>query len=280
MSPVRSAVFAALLSAPVIHAQSVNPLNFETAGQLSSNFRPILNGTTASEGSDGTNGFVQVLGGTNTTPWIGIYDTTPGDAGDPAQTFSGPFTLRIDISGANTNSSFGLFLFDSANQANNLLTIFNIDNNTVAAGNEQIRFWRDTSMVSSAVTNAYTTSAFTGTNGTADAGTNSWITTAAIRGNEVIDTTSPFTFYTLDFTYDPGASTLQVSTGSFSATLTVPAADLIANPAVAVRINDAVVDASNTAKFDNFAVVPEPGSITLLGLSALGMMTVRRRQAV
>jgi hypothetical protein len=258
----------AILSASFAQAQFVLPLTFDAPGEFSANFRSTANSSTASQVTDAGNGFVQVLGGTGTTPWIGIFDTTPGDNSDPAQTFSGDFTVRLDISGANTNSSFGVFFFDPANPGgNNLLAIFNLDSPAGTPGNEQFRFWRDTSITTSAVSNIYGTSSFTGTNGAYDATTTSWVTTAANRGDEAIDFTSPFTFYTLDFTYSPSNSTLQVATGSFSATL-----------GVALRINDAIVDASNTAKFDNFAVIPEPATASLAGLGALGFALLRRRR--
>src|SRR4051812_41055165 len=108
---------AAVLAAPTLYAQVAGPLDFESAGQLSTYFRATLNGGTASEANDGTNGYAQVLAGTGTTPWIGVYDTTPANGADAGQTFSGAFTLHLDISAANSNSSFGIFLFQDGTPA-------------------------------------------------------------------------------------------------------------------------------------------------------------------
>jgi hypothetical protein len=275
---VASALLAASL--PSAMGQLAGPLDFETGTQLSGNFRATVNGSTASQASDGANGFISVNGGTGTTPWIGIYDTTPGDSTDVSQTFGGPIKVHFDISAANSNASFGIFLFDDANRnGNNILALLNVDTTVGGTGTEQIRFWKDTSITTSAVSNPYSTSQFTGTNGSANAGTSSWISDVTASSAMSIDTDAPFTFYSLDFIYDPSAMTLTVATAAFSATLAIPAADIINNPGVALRINDSAVNDPNTQKVDNFLVaVPEPGSAAVVALASLALAMTRRRQ--
>jgi hypothetical protein len=265
-----------------LQAQTAGPLDFDTPGQLSGNFRPNFHGAFASEVTAGGQSFVEVSSAGVAEPWIAIYDTTPLDNSDAAQTFSGPFTLTLDITAATPNSSFGVFLFDAVTPGNNLLTIFNLDSSapTAGSGNEQIRFWRDSGMATSAVSNIYSTAAFTGTNGLAHVATNSWITDGTAAAGSVTDTSSPYTFYTLTFAYDPIAATLRVASPFFSATLNIPAADVINNPAIALRINDPSVDVlGNNARIDNFAVVPEPMTASLFGFAgvALALRRPRRR---
>ena len=267
-----TAFVAALVMTCPSWADLAGPLDFETAGQLGANFRATLNGGNASQATD-SGGYVALNGSQNA--WIGIYDTTPGNNADASQTFAGKITIHLDISAANATASFGIFLFDDSNRSgNNLLTILNVD--TAPGGTtEQIRFWKDSTLTDLAVTNLYSSTFISGTNGSADAGTNSWLSNAGSSG-QTIDTTAPFTFTSLDFTYDPAAGTLLVATPNFSATLAIPGADIITNPGIAIRINDPGTDAG-TQKFDNFGVVPEPGTAALL-LIGLGICARRRRK--
>jgi hypothetical protein len=263
-----------------LQAQTAGPFNFDTSAELSDNFRATAGSGFASVVSVGAQSFVEVSA-TASNPWIGVFDTTPLNAADAAQTFSGPITLTLDVSAAPASASFGIFLFDAGNSSNNLLTIFNLDSTAGATGNEQIRFWRDTAINSGAVANQYTVASglFTGTNGATDATTNSWVTSAAVRGDATVDTTSPFNFYTLTFTYDPVAATLRLASPSFSATLNIPGADLISNPAIALRVNDPTLNDANSVRIDNFAVVPEPVAASLFGFAgvALALRRPRRR---
>lgn len=266
-----------LMSALPGRADLAGPLDFETAGQLGANFRATLNGPNAAEFTD-SGGYVGVNG--PQTAWIGIFDTTPGNSADAAQTFAGPIQIHLDISASFANASFGIFLFDGSNpNGNNLLALLNVNSAIGGTNTEQIRFWRDVALNGSGVANPFNTSAITGTNGFADIGSNSWISSDS--SGLVIDTSAPFTFSALDFLYDPTARTLGVSAGNFSATLTIPVGEVITNPGIALRINDpGTAGDAGTQKFDNFTVtaVPEPTTAALLlfGLTALAR---RRRTA-
>src|SRR5688500_48939 len=92
-------MFGVILStAAAAIGQVAGPLDFETPGQLSANFRssnPAAS-TFAAETSSGGNGYVSVTATTN-TPWIGIYDITPASSADPSSTFAGTFTVGLDI---------------------------------------------------------------------------------------------------------------------------------------------------------------------------------------
>ena len=272
-----AAVAAALgFSALPGRAQLAGPLNFDAPGQLGANFRTLLAPGTGSVTD--TAGYVAVDG--PQTAWIGAFDTTPSDSTPATQdTFAGAIKIHIDISAANANASFGIFLFDATTATspgtNNILALLNLDSSVVSPNTEQIRFWHDTITSGTAVTNQYITG-ISGTNGSFSS--NSWVSTAATQD---FDISAPFQFLSLDFTYDPTAGTLLVATPNFSATLAIPGADIITNPGIALRINDpGTVGDTGTQKFDNFTVtnVPEPTAATLL-LAGLGLGARRRRRA-
>jgi len=269
-------------SAGSARADLAGPLDFETAGQLSANFRDSLKGvTTIVAQQTDSGGYVSV--DAPQTAWIGIYDTTPLNSSDASQVFGGPIKVHIDVSASVANASFGLFLFDSTNPSpstKNLLALLNVDSALGSNTAEQIRFWKNTSTTSTAVTNQYDLTAISGTNGSTDSGTKSWFSNAGSSG-ETISTSPLYTFTSLDFIYDPTALTLSVATPNFSATLAIPAGDVINNPAIALRINDpGTAGTTSTQKIDDFSVtaVPEPGTATLL-LVGLAACTRRRRKA-
>lgn len=272
------------LSAAVVPAwsQIVGPLTFDSAADLTDNFRNIqLPGSTGqvTVATDGGNSYLDVAAGTSSIAWVAAYDTTPAVAGDAHQTFSGDFTVSFGISSAHANASFGFYLVDPLNSGNNLLTLFNLDSTAGTAGNEQIRFWRDTANLTAGDTGTIYASGISGTEGSFHFPTNSWITSASVAGNVVASATSPYTFYPVSFTYSPSSSQLTVTQGSFSSTLAIPAADVIANPRLLLRVNDPSL-AAGSVKIDNFTVttIPEPASAVLAGLSALGLGMMRRRR--
>lgn len=251
--------------------QLAGPFNFDTAAQLD-NFFASSGSTFGSVQNDSGNGFLAVdFTGVNSAPYIGQYKPS---SSDPAPGFSGAFTIGLDISSPLNNASFGIYLFDPANPARNLLAIYNLNYPTGGNVNEQIRFWKDSSITNGGVANQYVAGSISGTNGGYDG--NAWISNAASSG-ATISATSPFTFYHLDFAYDPNARTLQLSSAAFSATLSIPAADLITNPAFAIRINDPNTAAGSASKIDNLVVVPEPGSAVMLALAGMVVGFRRRR---
>jgi hypothetical protein len=264
------ATFPAFASAQLVS------LDFETSGQLGANFNAALslNASFASEQSSGGNGYVAATSpAAGSAAWIGVYD--PADPSNVIPTFSGPITISLDISSESANASFGVFLFDTADAGNNLLALYNLD---FSGANEQIRFWHDTPLNSTNVVaaNQYLSGSINGTNGTFSG--NAWITNAGSAG-ATVSTTSPYTFYRLTFAYDPTARTLRLASDTFSATLNIPAGDVINNPGFALRVNDPSAGGSPalTAKIDNLTVVPEPGTAAMLALAGLVFGLRRRR---
>jgi hypothetical protein len=263
-------VFGIGIATTPAFGQLVGPINFETSGL--GNFFANSGGTFASEQIDAGNGFLAVdATGATSVPYIGVYKPSA----DPVPGFSGAFTIGLDISSPLNNASFGIYLFDTTNQANNLLAIYNLNYPTGGNVDEQIRFWRDSSITNGTVANQYVAGSISGTNGAFDG--NSWITNASSRG-ATTSTTSPFTYYHLDFAYDPDARTLRLSSAAFSATLSIPVADVINNPGFAIRINDpSLTVGAPPVKVDNITVVPEPGSAAMLALAGLAVGLRRRR---
>lgn len=260
---------------PAAYSATVTNITFDNASDLANNFRQ----TQAAGTANGlvTGGYVDIAAAGSPTAYVAVYDTTPGNAADPAVTFDGAFTVTLSVSAAEANSSFGIYLYESGT-SNNLLMIFNLDSSIVSAGNELIRFWRDAANVGAGdVGTIYGAGAVTGTNGAFDATSSGYHTNATVRGDATVDTTSPYTFYNLTLDYDPTGRTMKATVGNFSSTLAIPVGDVIVNPSIALRINDTSTGAGS-AKFDNFSVIPEPSSSLLL-LGGAGMLAIRRRRA-
>ena len=93
----RPAFIAALLAASMILADAAGSLDFESAGQFSKDFRSAVHPVTGIKATEGGNGYAKTVEITDATPWIGVLDTTPLDTSDSTQTFSGPFTLQIEV---------------------------------------------------------------------------------------------------------------------------------------------------------------------------------------
>ena len=272
---LRRAFLIFFCAIPAAYSATVTNITFDNASDLANNFRQTQAAGTSN--ATVTNGYVDVAAAGSVTAYVGVYDTTPGNPSDAAVTFDGAFTVSLSVSAAEANTSFGIYLYESGT-SNNLLMIFNLDSSIGNVGNELFRFWKDATSVGTGDTGTiYGSSAVTGTNGTFDGTSNGYYSNAAVRGDAAVDGTSPYTFYNLTLDYDPTARTMKGTVGNFSSTLSIPVGDVIVNPSIALRVNDASTGAGS-AKFDNFSVIPEPSSSLLL-LGGAGMLAIRRRRA-
>ncbi len=246
-------------------------VDFETAGDLTNNFRQSTGDANVAQTADAAgNDYVTV--NNQQTANAGksfLYDTTPADAtSGTASTFSStnPITVsyafQAGTTGTSTNS-FGVYIIDPTNETtNSLLALLNVD---ASATNERIRFFKD------------------GNWSTSSAGTQ--VGSNNDSSSSIVAVGDPFKTLTLTYSVSGTTPTLTLAVGSFSATSAFSAGDAITNPEFALRIYDAqtsdgssITQHTTTANFDNFQVVPEPASLGMLG-AGLGLALMRRRRA-
>jgi|GEM_PF-1618085 len=252
--------------ASLLTAQAdVGPIDFETTGDLTNNFRLAANGYLISQTSFGTliNDYVvhnnnpfNSNGGT-----VGVYDLTPGDGATTQNLFGGQLKIEFDISAAQPATSFGVLLLDPANPNNNLLALLNLDNNL--GTNETIRFFRDGNLPSAGT--------LVGSPVNGDGGVSISPDSDPVWGHVVVD-------YLPD--KGGGIPELTLTVGSLAATSAFDASNALPSAVeVAFRVYD--VNGTGTAKLDNFRItqVPEPGSAGLIRLGIGGLIFfLSRRQ--
>ncbi len=146
-------------------AQNTLTYDFETAGQFTENFRLIQGyGTgTSAVTTSGSNSFFRHEITAGTASAVYLFDQTPSDTTAGTQSSfatTGTITVSLDVRAVTTNSSFSVLFLDPANNANNLIAVFNLK-----TGGDDVRFFKDGTLVSGNVgtqvgtTNTQTTTA-------------------------------------------------------------------------------------------------------------------------
>ena len=262
-SPLRLLSLLVLGAAGTGFAQ-VN-LDFETAGQLSANFRNLGTGTSSlTQSSNGAaNDFVSV-NNTNATQFsfgaLGLlYDTTPADTTAGTQsafTTTSPLTVSVDFRAAVASTSIGVYFADANNTSNNVLALFNVD---TSGNNDQLRFFRD-GVVTSAGTQV---------------GSSSNVSTGVNVG-------SPFSNLSATLSVVGTTPSISFTVGTQTVTSAFLAGHIDwSSTVVILRLFDNDSAAGTSLDIDNFSVssIPEPGTCALFfGGAALAMFALRRRK--
>lgn len=264
-TPLRSLLFSAAAFASVAaHAQV--SLDFETAGQVSGNFRNLgPAGTNNSQSSNSTANdyLINDISGGSTNAAVLLYDTTPGDTTSGTQsTFSvsSPLKVEFDFRASTAGSSVGIIFADSTNASNNMLALFNIDNTGTT---DLLRVFKDGTVNTSSVT--------AGT----ESGTGS-------TGSSGVDIGSSFGHFSVTLTVVGTTPTLDIQVGSQTFSRTSVTGDFDwANTTVILRLYDAG-NSSSTPNIwvDNFTIgaIPEPSTYAVAsGAAVLGLAFFRRR---
>lgn len=266
-----------LAIASLAHGATIT-FDFETPNQFSDNFRVVRGaaGTTIGQTTGlANNYFYGAKPGISPESVVAIYDTTPGNAVDAAQTFGGNFTVDFKVATGNVAQIVGVYLFDGSNPANNLSARLNIN---ATGSSERITFSRDgSSLANGSGGTAYNntdSTLITGVGGSFSTSNNGW------QGSTEITQSSEATpvWYDLTLTYTTSTLTLAWGT-SFSATVAIPELDRIANPSLAFYISN--YTASSTTKIDDIVIttIPEPSTygVLLAGLVS-GVMAFKRKR--
>lgn len=243
-----------------IKSAALGPIDFETAGTLTGNFRLYANVTNVSQtGPAAGNDYVLYQHDINSlipTGHVGVYDTTPGDGSTTQSTFSGPLRVEFDLSASPRGYRFGVWFIDPTpgNANRNLLAWFGLD---VLSTRDIIRFFKHGDAVSG-------NPPFMGSSGGIGSGT------PAESGADISpDTALTWSHLTVDYWVDSGVPTISLTVGSLTAVSTYEAADALpANVEVAFYLHDPAFEGS--AKLDNFSItqIPEPSAMMLLILGA------------
>lgn len=243
-----------------IKSAAIGPIDFETAGDLTGNFRlygnvPDVSQTVPTAGNDSVvyqHNSIMPLG------HVGLFDTTPSDGGATQNTFSGNLRVELDLSASQRNARFGVWFIDPTpgNANRNLLAWFGMD---VISTRDIIRFFKNGDAVSG-------NPPFMGINAGPGSGG------PAESGADVsLDTAMTWSHLTVDYWVDSlGVPTIALTVGTLTAVSSYAASDALpANVEVAFYLLDQPGDGS--AKLDNFSIaqVPEPSAMVLLFLGAL-----------
>lgn len=242
-----------------IKSAAIGPIDFETAGDLTGNFRlygnvPDVSHTGPAAGND----YVVYQHNSIVPPGhVGLFDTTPGDGSATQNTFSGNLRVEFDLSASERNSRFGVWFIDPTpgNANRNLLAWFGMD---VLPTRDIIRFFKNGDPISG---NPPSFGVFMG-------GTSPTVQSGA---DVSPDTTMTWSRLTVDYWVDSlGVPTIALTVGTLTAVSSYEASDALpANVEVAFYLLDQPGDGS--AKLDNFSItqVPEPSALMLLFLGAL-----------
>jgi hypothetical protein len=258
-------------------------LDFEngtaSANPFTDNFRVVRNPafvgqTNPADGSEPNNDYLfgrKTREHSTSSSVTAIYDTTPGNANDAAQTFADSFTVSFDISTSAYNSGVGIYLVDPANPSRNLFARFYFRDADKASGNNtaenRIILSKDAGLAAGSGGTRYTTATgLSGTGGYWHVATESYRAATAV----VPSTEADPVWHSITLTYTPGDNndtTLTVGYGtSFTATVVLSNADRIENPSLGFFINHPAATWGTTTKIDNLVIttIPEPSSYALL----------------
>jgi len=207
---------------------------------------------------DNTNQNLVLTSGTSSAGILSAVYDNPSDS-TPTTFSSRSFTASIDVKFSVDGASFGFYIGTRAGGANDILALFNV-NSTVGSGTKDwIRFCTGTDMSVPNITPTLTTGALTDT---------------GLTIGQVIT-------LTLTATPGSGANTnfaLSATNGTDTLnTTTIFSTPLMANYEVGIRGSTATGSPA-TVVFDNFSVVvPEPASLSVVGVGAMGLLGRRRR---
>ncbi len=241
-----------LVASSAAHAVSID---FETAGQFADNFR-LLNTPAVAQSSNGAaNDFISHGTGTGRSF---VYDTTP-DSAVVKNTFSvnpwSTFTVSADVLFGGATNSFGFHIVNADNETQAYLALFNVN---ISGANDQFRF---SSNVDPTVT------------GGTGLGNGSFPSNA-----DVGVTTGVFSTISLQYTVNAlNEPVFALTAGSMTSTRTFTGVTAFSNFEIGFRS----FANSGTNQIDNITfnliTIPEPASLTLLGLAGVAMLGRRQR---
>lgn len=191
-----------------------------------------------------------------------VYDTTPGDPDDEAQTFSGAFKVNLDISTSAYNGGVGIYLIDARNPADhgrNLFARFYFRDSATPSGRNtaenRIIISKNAGLANGSGGARYTTATgLSGTGGYWHVASESYRAATVVVPSPELEPT----WHNITLTYTPGDNddtTLEIGSGtSFTATVVLSNADRIENPSLGFYINHPGTTPGGTTKIDNFTV--------------------------
>ena len=270
---------SAALAAPITFASGTDYDNGAT--QTTGVFRDVLNGSTISIGNDlggTTHSALNFSGTNNNSPYNGamtLYDKTPTDA-TVKTTFNGNLKISADVMTANSNNSKGagiLFLFnEGAGMEGLALSLF-------SAGNTDAKDFRLTSQAGEA-NSALATEALTGANQIFE---NIWYRLELDLTFSGSSYTVAGRVYNHTTGTDPNSAkgsqigTQLDYTGALSGTIATPYEIGLLTRSAGGDFRTSVTNFDVELPVGS-SNVPEPGSIALMGLGALGLASMRRRR--
>jgi hypothetical protein len=266
LKQVLPALLAAAVLASPAAAQVLVSLDFETASQVTNNFRTGTSTASAlAQTSNGAaNDYLTVtnnLAGTNGLRSL-VYDTTPASSA-VQNTFSGSSIIEGDIDTSKAGQSFGVYIVNPSVEGTsnfNLLALFNWD---ASGTNDQVRFFRNSSFTAA---------------GTGTSAYNSGTTISA--GVNAADGFAPFSLTYSQDTSDTTQAILNMTVGTFNTgNILMGTGTYLSSYEIGFRFGTSNAVGDQVA-LDNISVtqVPEPSAAALAVTGLLGLAWLRRKR--
>lgn len=254
-----------LMVTSVASAAVVAPISFSSSTDFTSNFQTTFttSGSTLSQaavaGSDSLPGVLRFTAAAASSTGVTMYDT-----GAPSLMRFGSEAARVDFSTSQSGASIGLLLRVSDADTAGYMAVVNVHSTS-----DQIRFFKASGVGTSQSFN------------TGSAGTQ-------LLNQQTTNSLNLSSFYTLQFTATNinSNTAVQLDAAVYAIGGTTPLAGMslsyvdsstpfLADGQAGLRLGS--LSTSNTTLVDNFQIIPEPVSLSLVG-AAVSLVALRRRR--